>query len=243
MFVRKTPYLITTAALPRPANQLAASCGPPFVPLLSSTRPSAPDSVQAGTAVSRHYAFMSSSPVSQKLACSDQGTVVASIAVVPEPKAYGQGIEHPTDSVSPKRSPRLEGKRASGRLTSYKPGAKKPKTEHAQHAKGGHSSAAAAQKAKADSHTGKPAADRNGIGPQGEQSMAGIPVDRPPCVRCHNASRPTAEFMRACGAGKACDDAESRQPVAQQHSMQSLAERYADMKRTVMERLTCGASS
>jgi len=186
---------------------------------------------------------MSSSPVSQKLACSDQGTGVAPIAVLPDSKANGQYIGRPTDPVSPKRSPRLEGKRASGRLTSYKPGAKKLRTEHGQHAKGGHSSAAAVQKVKADSHTGKPAADGNGIRPQGEQSMAGIPVDRPPCVRCHNASRSTAEFMRACGAGKACDDAESRQPLAQQHSMQSLAERYADMKRTVMERLTCGVSS
>ena len=39
-----------------------------------------------------------------------------------------------------------------------------------------------------------------------------------------------------------CIGAEQEQPAAAQQPVQSLAERYAGMKRTVTERLTCGAA-
>ena len=229
-FVRKTPYRVTTASLPRAADQLAASCGPPFHPLSDAAStgqglaglPRAAYSQQEVAAASRQNFDMPASAVSLELACSGQDTVMPSLALSPQQEA-GCSV-HVT---SPKQSSRLREKRLSGRLTSYQRGAEVPRTEVALRASG---------------RAGKPAAEERSSksSKQGETSATN---DRPPCIRSHELSQLAAQFPETCTAGIACIGAEKEQPSAAQQPVQSLAERYADMKHTVMERLTCGTSS
>ena len=240
--MRKTPYRVTTAALPWPAGQLAASCGPTFIPLIDASRaeqgsaalPRAAASQQAGAAASKHSAVTPMSVISLESACSGQAPVIPSVALPPQQAGPGQEAEPSEDAASPERSPRLEQKRATGRLTSYKRGTRNPRTESVQRSRGSQGPEAAAQKTNAGGRTGRSAADRNSKG--SKQGQACAADDRPPCVRSHDVSRPTAHF-----AGP-CIGAEQEQPAAAQQPVQSLAERYAGMKRTVTERLTCGAA-
>ena len=230
-FVRKTPYLVTTASLPRPTCHLAASCGPPFLPLSgaaqngqgSASLPKAAGSQPAVAAASRQNFDMPASAVSLELACSGQDTVMPSLALSSQQEA-GCSV----NVTSPKQSSRLREKRLSGRLTSYQRGAEVPRTE-------------IALTSRASGRGGKPAADERSSksSKQGETSATN---DRLPCIRSHELSRLAAQFPEACTAGIACVGGEKEQPAAAQQPVQSLAERYADMKRTVMERLTCGAS-
>lgn len=230
-FLRKSPYLVTTAALPKPPGQLAPSCGPPFVPLILSPRPGqgsaalhrSADSGQAGAAASKQTPDMPMPAVSLELACSSKDTAMPSIAVSPQQAGTGQETGRSEDALPLKRSPRLEKKRTTGRLTSYKRGAgivvQAPE--------------ALAQKSCLGSRAEKPAANRKGTesSKHGQGSAAN---DRLPPIRCHDTSRPTKQFLGARGVEKACTGTE-QQPV------QSLAERYVEMKRTAMQRLTCGA--
>ena len=77
-------------------------------------------------------------------------------------------------------------------------------------------------------------------------SKAGLPARQLPKVRCHDSRQPSTHFLAAAGAGKACSGLQGQQAdsaAAEQRPVRSLAERFADMQRTVMERLTCGVFS
>ena len=240
-FVRKTPYLVTTASLPRPAGQLAASCGPPFAPLSdvfgaeqdSAALPRAAALQKAAAAASRQSSDMPASAASLELACSGQDTVIPFLALSPQQAGPGQEAGCSADAALPKHSSRLKEKRLSGRLTSYQQAVDYPGTETAQHAQGRRVPAAVTQQCSVGSRAGKLA------GEQGEDSAANKAL---PCIRSHELSRLTLQFPETCTAGIACISVEKEQPAAAQQPVQSLAERYADMKRTVMERLTCGMS-
>lgn len=243
--MRKTPYLVTTAALPRPPGQAGALCGPPFLPLSSSSS-------------SKQYSAETLSTFTP----SKQEIAVSLSKVIPS----DQGTAGPTSEASPKRSPRLDVKRAEGRLTSYRRGAKKPRTEAAKgdqeaqvpspaplEANSGAKKRAAALAGRIGTAKGSngrqgaqkaaeqaPAARSKKQG--GKQSRTPTAVEELPSVRCHDARRPSAQFEAACRAGKARADTEGeQQPGSAVAVPQSLAERFADMQRTVMERLTCGA--
>ena len=237
-FVRKTPYLVTTAALPQPGGQPAAACGPPFVPLIQASSSGqgsaalhrAAQSGQAAAATSKQIPYM----LSLELACNSADAVMPSLAPSPHQAGTGQETGASEDASSPKRSPRLEEKRTSGRLTSYKRDAKTPRTGAAQRAQGKQAPEAAAKKACVGSRAWKPAADRKGrVSSRHGKGIAAN--DGLPLIRSHDTSRPAVHYMGARSAENACTGKE-------QHPVQSLAERYAEMKRTAMERLTCGAS-
>ena len=228
-FVRATPYLVTTAALPRSAGQPEMPSGPPFVPRLSFTPRSQlqPADVPSAAAAEQN---------------GEQGAAMSAGAMSSERAHSQQGGEENAEAGSSKRSPRLEGKKAAGKLPSYKRGAAelcngKPKQ----------ASAAARKRRKAGAPAEQPTPGPVGQygrigGKHNEQSGACVACQRLPRVCCHDDHRPSAHFTAACGAGAACNGAaEHEEKATTQQAVQSLAERYADMKRTVMERLTCGA--
>ena len=243
-FVRKTPYLVTTASLPRPEGQLATSCGPRFLPMSdivcirqdSAALPRAAVPQQAFAAASGQGSDMPASAAALELACSGQDTVMPSLALPPQQEAGCSA-----NATSPKQSSRLREKRLSGRLTSYQRGVTTSNTEIMQHAQSGRAPAALAQKYRAGNRAGKPAADEESL-ESSKQSEASAASDRLPFIRSQDVSWPSTHFLGACTAGIACLGAKEEQPAAAQQPVQSLAERYIDMKRTVMERLTCGAS-
>ena len=155
-YVRKVPYLVSTAALPRPIGQLEGSWGPPFVPL------------EKGDSIRQVY------------------------------------------SAGPSIAEQLEERGEAGR------GAKQ-----------GLSTAKAGFLLT-------------------ELGKAGLPARQLPKVLCHDPRQPGTHFLAVARAGTACSDPQGQQAhstAAEQRPVQSLAERFADMQRTVMERLTCGAFS
>ena len=83
------------------------------------------------------------------------------------------------------------------------------------------------------------------------RSPAFPPAQTPPIVRCHSSRQPS-ELFREARAQAARSNArwvpvdvdgaaEEEGPAAGGRSVQSLAERFKEMRRTVTERLTCGA--
>ena len=153
-FVRKVPYLVSTAALPRPIGQLEGSWGPPFIPL------------ENGDSIRQVY------------------------------------------SAGPSIAEQLEERQEAGR------GAKQGLCT-----------------AKAGFLLRK-------------QGKTGLSARQLPRVHCHDPRQPSTHYLAAARAGKACSGPQGQQgdsTTAEQRPVQSLAERFADMQRTVMERLTCGA--
>ena len=153
-YVRKVPYLVSAATLPRPAGLLERSWGPPFIPLEKA------DSIRQ------------------------------------------------VFSTGPSIAEQLEERREAGM------GAKQ-----------------ALSIAKAGALLGK-------------LGKAGLPARQLPRVHSHDPCQPSAHLLAAARAGTACSGPQGQQAdstAAEQRPVQSLAERFADMQRTVMERLTCGA--
>ena len=228
-FVRATPYLVTTAALPWPAGQPKMPSALPFVPLFSFTQRSQPKLADVPSAA----------------AAEQNGEQVAatSAGAMSSERAHSQqGGEESAEAKSSKRSLRLEGKRATGKLPSYKRGAAELCNGELKQA-----SAAAHKRRKAGAPAEQPTPgsvhQNRRIGcKHSKQSGACAAFQHLPRVCCHDDHRPSAHFTAACGAGAACNGtAEHEEKATAQQAVRSLAERYADMKRTVMQRLTCGA--
>ena len=153
-YVRKVPYLVSTAALPRLTGQLERSWGPCFIPL-------------------------------------EKGISIGQVS-----------------STGPSIAEQLVERREAGR------GAKQGQST-----------------AKAESLLR-------------QQDKAGLPARQLPNVRCHDPRQPSTHHLAAAGGGTACSGPQGQQAdstAAEQRPVQSLAERFADMQRTVMARLTCGA--
>ena len=153
-YVRKVPYLVSTAMLPRPVGQLEGSWGPPFTPL-------------------------------------EKGESIGQVS-----------------STGPSIAEQLEERQEAGRG------------------------------AKQGLSTAKTGFLLRKLG------KAELPAWQLPKVRCHDPGQPSTHFLAAARAGTACSGPQGQQAdstAAEQRPVQSLAERFADMQRTGMERLTCGA--
>ena len=226
--MRATPYLVTTAALPRPAGQPKMLSGLPFVPLFSFTPRSQLELADVPSAAAAEQN-------------GKQGAATSAGAMSSERAHSQQGGEESAEAESSKCSLRLEGKRAAGKLPSYKRGAAELCNGEPKQA-----SAAAHKRRKAGAPAEQPTTGSIGQnkrigGKHSEQSEACAACQHLPRVCCHDDHRPSAYFMAACRAGAACNGPAEHEKATAQQAVRSLAERYADMKRTVMERLTCGA--
>ena len=230
-YVQEVPYLVSTAALPRPLGQLEGSWGPAFHPLgkddsvgqISSAGPSIAERLDAAAVAKRSPRLelkrMAGRLISDKRRNAQKHVLVEATQ---QQQALGRraraGLKKPVAMAQQQQAAAP----AAGRDISQKGNAKRSEAGEAE---------------KQGLGNEKPASLLRKLG------KAGLFAQQLPKVRCHDPRQPSTHFPGAVRAGKACSGTQGQpaEPTpAEQRPVQSLAERFADMQRTVMERLTCG---